>query len=793
MRKNLTTIARLRLRLWTIACAAITAASVSTASAQNLLWSQADVNTILLGQEAIGSNAYNSGRIHDLLILANTGSVLVGAEKGGVWLVSANGSAIPVSHSWDRPDINTMTFGFGNEKHVFAGGSGLYVTDYNSLFPYLSWFDISPQGGVLGKTEVIYKVATVTQDTGAGPKLYVVIATSFGIWTAELPPNPAGPYNWKMALVGDLPPLPASGLAPGPEGSGIIVAGLFKAQSGLGGTSTPSIYSGTFDSSGTLNLSAVNIASSASTFQQPEMIGYVSLDSCASQADRMYASVYDTNGFLFDVLRSNDSGSSWVPLSKTFDDGDPNNDMIFWSALLGGSGAGGWIKHISVSPTAPDSVTVPGLVAIRTWDGGNTWHSMGGFWVSKGHLQKLTEAFHNDWHVARHHPANDRVVFAGTDGGLLNSYGLALGLLDFQHFYSDFNSRLHTLEFESNPPRGFEAESDADCGVAEGLIAGGLMDNGDVFLRMNPFASTPWTRFVGGDGGQNQFFDLSATTGVVLSSFIGLGPTQWNALKATAVLSFPPFLTNVTITPPVKKDPNGQKRPEGLNGQVRAVYKPAYTKGGRLMVAVVGEQATIKQDSFSNSVFGLFAKTQKFGDMQWEHLGDLPVKVTTAAAFDGDPVVCGGADGGIYELDPKNGSVQKMSMNAPFQGGIAYRILYRLPALPVCAYSAIGTNPPQAAVLQFNGAQWNPIKSFNEAIQDIQVDESVSPEAIYVATDNRVYSSPDAGKTWFTDSNGLPERFHGSQLKIVRYSNGEKWLYLTTYGRSVWAANMAEH
>ena len=95
-------------------------------------------------------------------------------------------------------------------------------------------------------------------------------------------------------------------------------------------------------------------------------------------------------------------------------------------------------------------------------------------------------------------------------------------------------------------------------------------------------------------------------------------------------------------------------------------------------------------------------------------------------------------------------------------------------------------------MLQFNGVAWNPIKAFNgQAVQDIQVDESVSPEAIYVATDNRVYSSPDAGKTWFIDSKGLPERCHPSQLKIVRYSNGQNWMYLTTFGRSVWAANLA--
>jgi hypothetical protein len=104
-------------------------ASAPAAPAQNLVWQQADVNTKYLGKEInlinFNPDVYHSGRVDDLLILSSTGSILVGADKGGVWLVPPNGSALAVGNSWDRPDINTMTFGFGNEKHVFAGGSGL--------------------------------------------------------------------------------------------------------------------------------------------------------------------------------------------------------------------------------------------------------------------------------------------------------------------------------------------------------------------------------------------------------------------------------------------------------------------------------------------------------------------------------------------------------------------------------------------------------------------------------------------------------------------------------------------
>lgn len=790
---------------FSIACVAFILIFAQLARAQNLLWSQADAKTIFRGQEAVGFDAYNSGRLNDLLIVASSNSILAGSDRGGVWLVSSNGSALPLSNTWDRPDINTMAFGFGNEKHVFAGGSGLYVTDYTSLLPYLTWLNISPQGVFLGESSVIYKITTVTQDTDSGVKSYVVVATSEGIWTSELPPAPAGPYNWKKATGASLPAGQYSGLASGQKGKGIVVVGFFKVMSAKG-TQVPAIYSGKFDSSGTLNLSQVTIGPS-DTLSRPEQIGYVSLDSCASQANRMYAAVYDVNGSLFDVLRSDDSGTTWAPTTKTFDDGDPNNGVINWSNYMGNSANGGWLKHISVSPTNPDSVTVPGVGGLRTDNGGTSWHSMGVFWGPDKKAAALTVSYHSDWHVARHHPVSPLIVFAATDGGLLNSYGLIFSPLDFQHFYSDFNYGLHTLEFGSYPPRTFEEESDTESEVAEGLIAGGLQDNGNVFLKMGPKAATPWTQVSCCDGGQTQFFNVSPTAGWLLSSYVNIFGTPadgWNPLVATAVLNFAPFITNVAVVPPIKKDPNGQKQPAGLNGQVRAVYRPSYMKGGRLMFALVGEQASTRVNSttvalFPNSVFGLFAKAKNYGvDMEWEHLGDLPLNVspTTVAAYDGDPVLCGGSDGRIYSLDPKSGTVQAMPMNVPFLNGQAIRILYHVPARPLCAYTAAGSNPPQSAVLQFNGVQWNPIHTFSgEVIFDIQVDETVSPEAIYVVTDNRVYSSPDGGQNWFTDSTGLPERFHGSQLKIVNYkaTTGEKWLYLTTYGRSVWAANMAGH
>jgi hypothetical protein len=63
--------------------------------------------------------------------------------------------------------------------------------------------------------------------------------------------------------------------------------------------------------------------------------------------------------------------------------------------------------------------------------------------------------------------------------------------------------------------------------------------------------------------------------------------------------------------------------------------------------------------------------------------------------------------------------------------------------------------------------------------------------ALYAATDSDVYVSRDPGdalgNTWMRASQGLPKRPHCSDLSYVG-PIGDGWLYLSTYGRSVWRA-----
>jgi len=71
--------------------------------------------------------------------------------------------------------------------------------------------------------------------------------------------------------------------------------------------------------------------------------------------------------------------------------------------------------------------------------------------------------------------------------------------------------------------------------------------------------------------------------------------------------------------------------------------------------------------------------------------------------------------------------------------------------------------------------------------------EPVAPAMAFASTDESVYISRDLGKTWRPASQGLPTRPHCADLRFVQTPDGERALYLSTFGRSVWRASVADH
>ena len=64
-------------------------------------------------------------------------------------------------------------------------------------------------------------------------------------------------------------------------------------------------------------------------------------------------------------------------------------------------------------------------------------------------------------------------------------------------------------------------------------------------------------------------------------------------------------------------------------------------------------------------------------------------------------------------------------------------------------------------------------------------------DTIYVATSAGVYDTHDSWKTWNQASGGLPGHFaSGSDLRIVTEPSGVRYLYLATFGRSLWRTQL---
>jgi hypothetical protein len=51
------------------------------------------------------ADAWHSGHVTEILRLDDADSLLVATQTGGVWSVDANSDALPLSDSWDRPQV----------------------------------------------------------------------------------------------------------------------------------------------------------------------------------------------------------------------------------------------------------------------------------------------------------------------------------------------------------------------------------------------------------------------------------------------------------------------------------------------------------------------------------------------------------------------------------------------------------------------------------------------------------------------------------------------------------------
>ncbi len=695
----------------------------------NIRWAQANPFAIQIDENA---DAWHAGHVNDVLAL-DSGGVVVGTESGGVWSIASTAAAIPLSDDWDNPDINCLAFGPDGPRHIYAGGSGLHETDTSAFLTLLNWRSIPlpPRVSAVNRIAVLKGTRRI------------VLACNNGVWWSSIPPAPtsSGSYNWKQAQ--GLPDGGYSGLVA--ESSGDISAVEVAAWGSNPATGLYGIFFGQWENN-ELRMRRAAISGVDAT----KMLR-TSLAVCESDLRFMYAVGAGANGEIFTVLGSTDGGRSWTPCSIP----DAGNQ-------------GDWNNNIAVHPTNPQ------LVALA-WRSGPFISTNAGVNWQRFHTDKDNPHLHADLHALYFDPADPsrQRLYVGSDGGVVMTPDLG------QTFISNYNRQLLNLQFLA--PYG-KRQWWGTLGVSyqfAGLIGGGLQDNDNVYCIVGPML-TSWKAMKNPpDDGSTMVF---LRTGHLLSCPVGqaVHSQSWNGSKFDDRGTVP--ITGV------------KANPDGLKGPVlEIVNSPQFGHGSQLMYALGGS---------GSDVYGLFAESDG-NNIHWEFLGSVNLDqgqyITAIGSSNGNHVFLGTVGGKIFTLNSSDGKVVQakgVPSLHPELAAIA-RIIVQSDKLAFATYNVFPNesagNVPLGNGLILctkDGQNWKILGGGlpNEIFYGMDTDWTTNPKALFVTTDNRVYVSRNNGETWQSASQGLPKRSHCADLRFVIKPTGRHFLYLSTFGRSVWRA-----
>lgn len=772
------------------------------------------------------AGAWNSGHLNDVLLCTTNqppGStsqgpraLLVGADSGGVWNVGAAISVIPtnfdpnssdppaptsacLSNDWDTPGIVCLCQG-PQLEHVYAGTSDVLngnVTGYvyetvatNGVYSLTAWRPVPNATGALTDFGIVWKILVVK-----GSPNRIVLATNIGVYWANIP-APGGNYAWqqvtKLSDGKPFPPGAYSGLAPGPGGSVVVAASGVNYASGLYG-----IFHGSW-SAGELTMTRATVPASGpqslTTFDQN--MYRTTLAASVSDPSVMYAISASVGSTIYAILVSSNGGQTWI---KPYDAQDasqtsaPNVSTQAGTPISGGlfanaGGQGSYNQAIAISPTNINTLAIG-------WQNGTYLSQDGG----KNWIYLQAPGLHADVHGIYFDPADSKgqTFYICSDGGLAVTKDLGAT------FDTTANQCLATLQLYSTTSlRDFYGT----MSVSSPLMAAGSQDNGNLFCAVEGHyysgigvpqpAPSPWVQFRGGDGGpvaflattppQQNFPDNPPQIKAALQNLSGGhgGATQSAQLQ-------PSFMWNAIppTTVPVRK-PGQPDDPTGLPtiGEATRIAPKVTNAAGELMYAVVSPFSSL-------SVYGVFARADG-SDIHYEQIGSVssPANndaVTAVGTLDGTAVFIGTNSGRMYKLSVKPGTiVAGQSVPVTLPSGVPQGAVQRIVALSASSAFATFNSGWTGRVLKYNGTAWTTSDSGlpGHAYFGLECDDTGS--LLFAAADDLVFVSRDGGTTWKNCSSGLPKQPHCSDLRFARDSTGAGWLYLSTFGRSAWQANI---
>jgi hypothetical protein len=694
-----------------------------------LRWTQANPFGISFDTFPFDTKTWNAGHVNDVLAIGN--SILVASDTGGVWLINPipQTDAYPascLSDEWLDDTMSCLAFGPDGQTQVFAGCSGA---------PTLYALALQIK---VGEVEFVQST-TIPLPWWAGginkivvqqnPRC-VVVACSGGILWSPIP-NPFDQvmgYQWSLAS--GLTNGGYSGLAVGPNAN--VLAAAWGSWSYF-----PSGHYGIFKGNWNRSASALTFTRANISGTDPTKMLRTSVAVCAGNRNILYAVSDGASDSIYNVLKSQDGGQNWVPASIP-----PN------------AGNQGWYNNcIDVNPANAAMVAIGWRSGpFLSIDGASSWNLIAG------------SGLHSDLHCV-YFPAlqsDPDAFFVGSDGGVALVSGS--GAIN-----SQYNMHLLNLQFYGNA-------STASYQFA-GLCGGGTQDNGNLSCVIDPNAASinqPWRELEGGDGGVNRFL----STGQLL---------RYNNTLT---------VNNVEVGNRVRVDswdPNAEDFPGGLGKVIpldgttdglpypvlEIVNSAQYSRNNPRMLAIGGGRDAATQTN--QKVYGLFADPNG-ANPHWTFLADTGENITSVGSGDGNQVIIGTDKGHIISCATATGALMQMPLSQAVSNlsGPINRILVQSDTVMFALHGA-------GSVLRYSGSSWDILRSLvQQQYVAIETDWTTDPKVLYVANDSSVFASTTNGQSWTNESQGLPASPHCADLRFVVQPDNTKYLYLSTYGRSLW-------
>jgi hypothetical protein len=688
---------------------------------------------------------WHSGHVN--AVLSEGATAIVGTQTGGVWLVNPlSGTspitqqyqAIPLSNDWDNPDVNSLAYVPGLTSEFFAGcalGGALYHVELDvtlgAMLPRRSTRIPLPFSADIVQVLVIAGVERI------------VLATSNGIWWSPIPQPASDGTQYSFSRANGLPApnpylepdleLGFSGVTEGPDQTVVAAAwGANAAHQHYG------IFVGQWDSMG--------LAFQRSAISGLDQTGMLrtSLDACAANRNIMYAVAADADDMMLGVLGSDDGGATWSARTRPITP-DPSHQ-------------GSYNNCIAVSPLDANTVVLAWCKEgpFFSTDGASTWTH------PHGDDDPNLHADNHAVYFARSSPTD--ALFVGSDGGVVRTRDFG------QSYNSEYNRHLATLQFYDN---NFDVSS-----RFPGLMAGGNQDNGNVYCNLR--ASRPsWKQLEGGDGDYHRFIDA---LGVLLRYNNTLEVNKKEVGNRVRIAAWKPYAWEPTDgyfdglgdVVPVDGNPDGLGFP-----LLETVRSPSWTRNGMKMYAIAAQGIPGVNNGFNGRVFGFFANDDGSG-ATFSFLKDIGTDISAMGSFDGTRILIGTAGGHLLTFDQGSGAVTDVTPTGYGKD--------KFERIDVAAANRAFALHHNGRLLRFDGSTWT--NTSGSGLVTFVADPRPGSRRIFAADDAKVYVSSDDGANWADASQGLPARPHCKDLRIGANASGGHDLYLATYGRSVFVANI---